>query len=852
MAKRKTKWLDTGLGCAVIVLIGAAVGLPVFLLVVVAIIGTYITYSQWKAQVPKKAEARVTVSMGVSRVTEKRLSQHVTTPTIEVKAGVNTITAIRIEELPQKLGSSTSTSSVANHLTSTPPDPVPKSVAPAKPPAAVNTRANRSTSMSVDTPVSVAPSTAKLAENPVFRIPEPPGHYGEAKWIPDGETVTVAGIKLPGGFLYIGTRLGNSRRQTEPSLIDPSLPVAERGNYALRQMDYWPSYAGITPEARRAYLNWLAGGRKDSDADIGFVFLFFYGLERRVLIDSAKDPELRSEWPAIRQELLRLIAIYADGSYSFRSYATSLLAWLSLASVRDKTYLKTVPHYDRSGELPFAIRLALGQAAMDKAPIPCALALAWTKLHPTTNFRMPAVRCKDEFNELFAAAYQQAYGDGLVIARNRTKLKLVHQPASAAFGGEFQSVALGEIPDVSVLTAPIKKLQDLAEQVTKELDSYSRFLSRNPDKRTSLEGVLLLPPVLWPNQVRTGLSALQKRVGHGAVAMKFEDMLSTLNAQGALSKEQTLSLARALESLDIGMEPDVMGGARQPKPADMIVLFGNPRDEVTSRSTSAYKASALTLQLASAVANADGTFSDGEFEHLKTQISSWVHLTKDHQRRLLAHLQLLRVAPVSLTSLRSKLDAFDDSAKQAVASFLASVAQADGIVSPDEVKFLEKVYKALGVDTSRVFTELHAAASGKQTPGVASPSSSEQRTGFKLDTERIASLQRDTAAVTSMLAEIFKEDDVPEVPIVDAPIPETNAASLLGLDDAHSTMARMLMSRVQWTREELGDVAADLDLMLDGALETLNEAAFDVHDMPFTEGDDAITVNPELLEKLAA
>lgn len=48
------------------------------------------------------------------------------------------------------------------------------------------------------------------------------------------------------------------------------------------------------------------------------------------------------------------------------------------------------------------------------------------------------------------------------------------------------------------------------------------------------------------------------------------------------------------------------------------------------------------------------------------------------------------------------------------------------------------------------------------------------------------------------------------------------------------------------------DVSSDLDLMLDGALEHINEVSFDTHDIPFTEGDDPIDVNPEILEKLEA
>ena len=75
---------------------------------------------------------------------------------------------------------------------------------------------------------------------------------------------------------------------------------------------------------------------------------------------------------------------------------------------------------------------------------------------------------------------------------------------------------------------------------------------------------------------------------------------------------------------------------------------------------------------------------------------------------------------------------------------------------------------------------------------------------------------------------------------------------LLGLDETHTALVRMLLSRPAWSREELMDVAADMDLMLDGALEHINEAAFDKHDMPFFEGEDPITVNAEILEKVEA
>jgi hypothetical protein len=73
----------------------------------------------------------------------------------------------------------------------------------------------------------------------------------------------------------------------------------------------------------------------------------------------------------------------------------------------------------------------------------------------------------------------------------------------------------------------------------------------------------------------------------------------------------------------------------------------------------------------------------------------------------------------------------------------------------------------------------------------------------------------------------------------------------MGLDEAHSAFARMLTSRSSWQRAELANVADDLAIMLDGGLERINEASLDQHDVFFTEGDDPIEINPEIVEKLA-
>ena len=655
-------------------------------------------------------------------------------------------------------------------------------------------------------------------------------------------------------MIYVGTSLRTPYGSNDPCLIDPSKAVSSQGNYTKSEMGYWPSYSNISATARRSYLKWLTDGRRDPNADIGYVFLFFYGLERRAIIDAANSAETKTDWPIIATEIRQLLDVYGDKSNSFRHYANELLNWVSLADFPEKLYEKPIPIFPKTIELPIYIRLALGQAAIDSIPVPSHLALAWVKCEPSIALRTPAKRCSDEFDKLFQLRYTDAFGAGIVLPCNRTKLKLVYRAASAGFHG-YNDIKLtfGETPDVTALTAPLKKLQQIVETSTKELEPYSRFIGKNSQAKTTQEGLLQLPMVLWPEDIQKNLQELKTRVESGMILMSFQELIAILGASSTFNRDKMLMLGRALATISIGIEPDILGGAKLPKMTDSLVLFNTPFDETVLQATPAYQAALLTLQLASAVASADGEFCDSEINHLNQEVKLWSHLTPNHLCRLMAHLRLLVVAPVSLTSMKKKLEPLDVSARESIAVFMATLAQSDGTVAPGEVKILEKVYKVLGVDPSKVFSDIHAVASGFKP--TATTAAKIEETGFKLDSTRIAALQQDTEKVSILLANIFKDEETAVVQLLELeadPENELVPNGILGLDATHTAFARMLLSRPEWSREELLDLAADLDLMLDGALEHINEVSFDIHHLPFTEGDDPIEINAEILEKIEA
>lgn len=683
-------------------------------------------------------------------------------------------------------------------------------------------------------------------QNNDYRIPSAPEGLGKAEWIAPDKSVSVAGLTLPGGLFYFGASLKNKYGQIDPCLINPNLRVAADGDLTVSQVGYWANYSEITPTARRAYLKWLAGGRRHPKADIGFVFLFFYGLERRAIAGMYDDIDAHQDRLEIVIEIKRLLPIYGEKSASFKRYASELLDWMFLASHPKKLYLQTVPSFYDTHELPGYMRLALGQAAVDKVPLPVDLVLAWVKLDPNFYRRTPAMRCATQFDLLFRERYPEVFDAGYILPQNKTRFKYVYRPATASLRG-YEEVYLnfGDVPDISVLTAPVKKIQALIDQCVIELEPFSRFLGRNPEATNALEGMLLLPPTLWPAAARAKLTSLRTRLNANMFALSFGELISLFGGTQVLSKDKAQGLARALHESGIGIEPNLLEGAKTPTAEDMVVLFALDTKALYIHETTPYRAAMLTLQLASSLANADGDFSQAEVKHLSDQINAWHHLTPAHRERLLAHLKLLVIAPVSLTSLKKKIELLDVPSKEAIAAFMATLTQADGIVSPSEVKFLEKLYKTLGVEPKRVFSDLHANATGNRLDKSTS-------VGFALDAARIAELQKDTEKVSALLANIFTEEELaPTVPAVEPEEESVESATrLLGLDTAHSSLARMLLSRPQWTRAELEDVASDLELMLDGALEQINEAAFDAYDIPFTEGDDPVEVSVEVLEKI--
>ncbi|MGI8434612.1 MAG: TerB N-terminal domain-containing protein [Nocardioidaceae bacterium] len=717
----------------------------------------------------------------------------------------------------------------------------------------------------VTAPPARVTATAAAATRPVQTRQQ----SGPITWVPAGQPILVSGQTIAGGLLYIGSRARSADGSViEPALIDSALPVNwTQPDLSGASMGYWPSYDSLSPAGRAGYLSWLLGGRAQPSAYIGFVFLYFYGLERRLLVDLNSSPD-HPDVALIAAEVRRLLSIYGDNG-SFQMYAGSFIDMIDTVSAR--TAPLTPPAWasvPRSWEIPAVVRVGLGRYVGAKQPIPAEWALALLRLHPEAYLRTPATRCADEFDELFVQRYQAKFGDGIVARIPKSRIEVHYRPASGGLRGDY-SQRLEDIPDVCASKTLFDKLREVEASCTDSLDAYSRFLGRNPDSGGEPAALGFLPDELLATRGGPALDSLRawgaSLAAEGETTALLDDVVQRW-APGRtekLTKKDAVSLASLLAKFNVGIEPDVRFGGKTPAPGSTVVVFPLPANAPAAPSAP-YAAAATLVQLTAVVASADGTIDDGERHHLAHHLQASLSLDAPECARLEALFTWLTAGKPSLAGVKTKLDALSAAQRSAIGMFLVDLAAADGVVSPEEITTLTKVYKLLGIDESELYRTVHALgtdtgpvtvrAADHDAPRHAIPAPGTAPNGIHLDPVKVQARLAETAAVTALLADIFTEEDTP--PPAPAPAPPTGdsgALTIEGLDVAHSALADRLRTQPTWERADAEKAATAMGLpLLAGALDRINEAAMDICEEPLIDGDDPLEINDYAAQELFA
>ena len=655
-------------------------------------------------------------------------------------------------------------------------------------------------------------------------------------------------------YLGPGRRRESHKLEGEPS-IDPGLPVAKVGSdFSGESMPYWPSYRDINPQTRATYLDWLAGGRSDKRLGPGYVFLYFYGLERRFFVDAPAKEEKR----VIVAEVERLLRVYGE-NHSIKRFAS---VFLDAAQIVLEPVDGVEPRFERSGnEVPLGLRVAIGRMAKEGRPLGADWLLAWYIAYPEARLRTAATRAFPEFRALFSLLFCDRFPEGLKMRVPRRLLRARYVSASGEFEVDLKGF-LGDIPDISGTSKPLTIAEELTEEATGALDKYGRFLGRNPEGRDTIEAHALLPERLWRlfpcskmEDLRCWAEAIIGRDGFALVEQVIEQLEGAQPAK--LSKRHLTGAADALARLSIGMAPDPRFALRSPKLGESVVLFRLPKGITALEAVSdKYKYLLVTIALGSFVAHADGTIAANERSALEARIVT-AEVSEAERARLFANLQWMLAVPPDLALFRRRLRDVPAKTCHELGQMALAMAAADGAIAPGEIKAIERLYKALGLTTEGVYSDLHALTASSEPVTVrradakvtefSIPPPPERDIKVILDAGRVASLMADTARVSSVLGEIFRDDehgeDLEE-------ILEDTRSDFPGLDTQHAAFLGELLTRSHWDETELATLAIQFRLMQAGALETLNEWSFNRFDDLLIEEYEGYDLNPDVVVQL--
>ena len=647
------------------------------------------------------------------------------------------------------------------------------------------------------------------------------------------------------------------------SLFDTTLPIAKPQSSFVESLPYWPTYFDCTPAQRYQYLRWLLKGRKDPSIELGYVFIFFYGLERHVVID-------RADLIPVACELIRLLKIY-DQSNSFRRYASSLL-WLTLylASREQPVPKNTIEEAMAVTHRWYDDQLGLCLAVMHASGTPMSVNLAMVVAeHDTRSSNSVIVRRhRDEFQRLFASLYKDAFGDGIKLDAAKRAKRVDYHPASGTLLrsiGSSKEYAIPSRVDVLGKTAQFKPLVAIWENAIEQLKAFSRA-NRKSGGEVTTEVYESLPAELQDGahpEEEAWMNAWESHTDHDDWPIVPVSALASIKGvprRDRLTKTQCARLLATSDCIGLGVEPDARITGKNYRWDERVTLFFLEKKD--SDDPTNYIAASVLLRLGASIAEADGHVDESELTFINEHLQGQFNLSESESKRL-DRLQYLilhsRSGDNSITKTLAKHLPLEQ--RKLVGEFLVGVAASDEIITSDELKALRKAYKSLELDVADMERLVARHEDSSETPDEGHPE-------LRLDLQAVSAIMSETSQVATLLRDAMRDDeDEPIEPMskeVDSPLAQRNTSSSPveepepspeseidneELDARYQPFLENVLRRSEWPSAELRSLADEHKLMLSGAIEAINEWSTDRYGDWLIEEGDTYQIHIQLIQE---
>ena len=660
----------------------------------------------------------------------------------------------------------------------------------------------------------------------------------ELTYYPKEETFELFGHQISNCMLY------TSANKTEaPFAINlDSSPVFD--SEPTEKIGYWPEYSKLSQEQQGYYIQWLSKGKPYVN-DLGYVYLYYYGLEARALIKEKDQKE-------ILFEVIELV-----NKFSELHYGHKLIAYLTLS-------LNTFSQEEKSKLHTFFINNE-------------NLFSSWPVYNSILKKIIPPDKFKPHFNgQHFDSQnkYYTLFGRKNEILMYYFNKKINDLPDSEKYQTDTQDyryyIAMGGhlftqnliqcdfISPTKKAKAIYRKAFDLVEkktpQMIKKFDGSSSPLSE-------IEILIYLP------------KQLREKIDYSNIQIDFADK-SILPISVIAEKlgfqfgdKTTIRQATLIEDacniFGYELEPSVKLSQKPYTKDTKVCIYKNPYSD--HYSTLSYNTASLFIDAGYKIALEDGELSQMEEAYIETYANNGSNLPPAGQFRLKMRSNLLRcIQEINIADLLRRLNLItDETTLKNISKFLISVAASDNFIKQCELNILKKITKKLGLseedlnqslhelinDTDNVITVEEAKGKPKKGSKIPREEVTEEKRELKLDPNKLSAIMHDTSDVHQTLSEIFTDENEIASHIKRIKDSAEHNVSVTEKKDCLEEMISILIEKTSWTQSELMNLVRKKGLMLSSLLDEINEWAEDRYgDFLIEEDDNLYILNNDVIK----
>jgi len=578
-------------------------------------------------------------------------------------------------------------------------------------------------------------------------------------------------------------RMANKRKWNQPGKLQWN-PKATFVDVADLQLSEGMVYTVDSKHQRGIYLNWLAQGRRDGDPatrETGYVFCFFYGLERRLLVDKDSSAE-------ILHEIKELLQHYRGNSRSIENYFLDLLHYQGYEQGQQAyrqlwpEYLQFSKHLD--GE---ALKLVLANLYSLGERLHWTVALRLAPKLEGARHSVVIERSGEKFWKLFEQRFEKTFPGGMPLKVSKHSTWSEYRPSSEALLRMTYDQRTNpfriQVPHVMGIKSQFKKVIGIWNQCIEDLSGYSRLMANHSGiaDEQALKAFLKLPQDLRKPEEHPYFAAWSQLMADCEKEGEFAylPVAAATELFGVPYKEkltlvQSRKLAENVEGIGYQIAPD-------PRITSLPLAWN--QECVVYRSEKSHKTPSRNLVgiirmlfLTIAVADADGSVDQEEIAVFEGLAKSEIEC--DNERLFLeaTGAALLRDTTVAVKSLTRIAGSVAKRRRPLIARYIIQVAAVDGVITADEHRMLKKAFRKFELPSDYLERQLAGeedfgevtVVTGKKSSrqGEKIPARAAETEGtapaFQLDMSKIASITAETDEIVQVLADIMDEEETEE------------------------------------------------------------------------------------------